>query len=132
MLPTELAEVTKSLEGDGSGGNIVEERADSTEDEAISDQVPTLAIHEKNPMGSHSNKHVGGDEAATNSKEHMHESSHLAEQDKILINGELESSELKTKGGVLKKLEEIGNTVHDEHDSFAFGGKSQHYTSLKV
>ncbi|KAL3504016.1 hypothetical protein ACH5RR_033857 [Cinchona calisaya] len=133
LLPTEVAEVSKSSEGGGSGSNPVEERADSSEeDEAISDQVPTLAIHEMKPVGSHSNRHAVGNGAAPNSKEHIHELSHLAEQDKMLINGDLEPSELRTKAVVSKKLEESGRTVCSEHDSFAFGGNTQDYTSRKA
>ncbi|KAL3513571.1 hypothetical protein ACH5RR_026288, partial [Cinchona calisaya] len=127
LLRAEAADVSKSSEEDGSGGNPLEERADSPEDETISDLVLTLAIHEKNPVGSHST----GDGASRDSEVHYWPS-YLAEGDEVFINGKLESSELKRKGGVSKKLGEIESNVHGKHDSFAFGGKSQDYTSKKA
>lgn len=130
LLPSEAAEVCISSDKDGSGGNHFEDGADSPEDEAVSDQVPTLAIHEKKPIGSHSSRHAAGDETAANLSEHL--PSYLDVQDKVLMNGERESSELKTKGVVSDKLEEIESSVNGRHDSFAFGVKSQDSNSRKV
>lgn len=129
LLPSEASEVHISSDRDGCGGNLFVERADSPEDEAISDQVPTLAIHEK-PIGSHSSRHAAGDESAPNLSENL--PSYLAAQDKVLMNGERESSELKTKGVVSEKVEEIESSANGGHDSFAFGVKSQDSTSRKA
>ncbi|XP_027179059.1 MAP3K epsilon protein kinase 1-like isoform X2 [Coffea eugenioides] len=130
LLSSEAAEVCTSSDKDGSGGNLFEDRADSAEDEAVSDQVPTLAIHEKKSIGSHSSRHAAGDETAPNLSEHQ--PSYPAVQDKVLMNGERESSELKTKGVVSEKLEDIENSVNGRHDSFAFGVKSQDSNSRKA
>ncbi|CAI9114684.1 OLC1v1015464C1 [Oldenlandia corymbosa var. corymbosa] len=129
-LLTEEGEVSESLNGDGFGGVDTEERADGT-DEDLSDQVPTLAIHENNAVEKNSNGHAIADDVVYNLKEH-HDSSHFSEQDKVCINGDLESSALKGKDVVSKKSEEEGSNVHGDNDSFAFGGKSQESSSRKT
>lgn len=129
LLSPENAEAIRSVEDHSSNSFSDQERIDSCQDDAMSDQVPTFAIHEKNSMTTGSNRFTANHEATASNLTENNESLHL-EQEEVLINGELGFSELRSKV-VSKMVDEKSGSVHLDNDSFAFGSKSQDYTPKK-
>ncbi|KAI3453272.1 hypothetical protein Pfo_009935 [Paulownia fortunei] len=131
-LPSsETSGISKSSEDDGSNANLTEERTDNLEEDVISDQVPTLAIHEKSPMQNSSHRLLDSHEASiSDSAEHM--TSDLNQQDEVLINGKVEPSESTKRNVVARKFEKKGVSVAIEHGKINFGQKSQDFSPRKA
>lgn len=123
LLSSDISAVSKSSEDDSSNANLTEERTDNIEEDLISDQVPTFAIHEKSPMQTSSHK---VDDSID------YKISELNQQDGMIINGEVETNESTKKNGVARKLEKMGSSVSIEHGKFNFGQKSQDSSPRKV
>ncbi|KAK9275389.1 hypothetical protein L1049_022653 [Liquidambar formosana] len=124
LLSTEEVDISKSDKDHGSDCNIVEERAENPEDGVLSDQVLTLAIHEKSAIRTSSVRLSANGEVAPYPVE-LHESSHMGDQDEVLMNGEVGSPDSGRKNAVVRKHEGKASSVHADNRSFGFGLKSQ-------
>lgn len=131
-LLSTAAEVIRSKEEHGANSIPDEERTNSYCDDGISDQVPTLAIHERTPMHTASDRLATNHDGPASNSTVLRESSRLREQEEMLNNGESGSSELRSKGILSKRIDGKGASTHLESDSFAFGLNSQEYTHRKV
>lgn len=98
----EATHLSKSDEEHSSNGNLVEERIENLDDVIQSDQVPTLAIHEKSAIqtGSStlsSNKVVGAKDPTE-----LQEMSNMSDQEEMLISSEAGSPEMRQKNVATK------------------------------
>lgn len=131
LLSSEASGVGKSYEDESSNANLTEERTDNLEEDVISDQVPTFAIHEKSPMETISHRILDSHESSiSNSAEDK--TSNLNQQGEVLINGEVEAAESTKRNVVARKVEKKGSSVSIEHGKFNFGQKSQDSSPRKV
>ncbi|XP_019185101.1 PREDICTED: MAP3K epsilon protein kinase 1-like isoform X2 [Ipomoea nil] len=132
VLPSlQAAEVSKLTETEKSSNDHVEGEVDNLEDNVMSDQVPTLAIHEKPPLQSSSVKFAGNHEAIPSSSTDLHEPQ-LDEQEKVSGNAILEPSESRMENGGPKKVEERWHALHVDHGSFGFRPNNHGHTSQKA
>ncbi|XP_057963230.1 MAP3K epsilon protein kinase 1-like isoform X2 [Malania oleifera] len=104
-------DLTKSDKDHSFNCNIVEERADNSEDDALSDQVLTLAIHEKSSMQTNSD---------------------AGDQEEALVNGEMGSPEWGRKVIVSRKHEGNGSSVHVENRLLSFRSGNQDASDQKA
>lgn len=104
--------------------SLVDDSRSNLEDE-ISDQVPTLALHELSlKNGSVS---VSSNTVVTNSVEaELHELPQPSDRDDILANGDVGSPASKTKGGGK------GSSPSYANKSFGFGHRNQDISFQKV
>nr|ADK36643.1 MAPKKKe [Nicotiana benthamiana] len=126
LASPEVSEISKSEEFDGSTSNHLEGRIDNIEDQFTSDQVPTLAIHEKSPIQS------CADGLAVNNESTLQSSTDLVEPEKVLANGELESSESKGGNNVGKKEEEKARGINAYSASSSSGQKNPDHSPRKA
>ncbi|KAJ4822823.1 MAP3K epsilon protein kinase 1 [Turnera subulata] len=117
-LSTEVAGV--GMADKDSNGDDVEGRTDTLEDDLHSDQVPTLAIHEKSSLQPGSFRSSADKEAASSAMPH----DHLHGQDEVLTNGELESPSARKKN-IDRKHGGKGNSTYTESSPFGFATRSQ-------
>lgn len=117
LLLAEAIDLGKPVEDNNSSGLPVEERVDNSDDDVYSDQVPTLAFHEKSPIHTNSVGLAANNETANSTE--LHESSHLVSQEKVPVNGELGSPESRRKSIIARKFEGKGSSVHVEDSSFS-------------
>lgn len=125
----EVNHLNKSDKEHSSNGNVVEERTENLDDVIQSDQVPTLAIHEKSAIqtGSgtlSSNKVVGAKEPTE-----LQEISNSTEQEEMLISGEAGSPGTR-QNNLATKHGGKGSSNNVENKSFGFP-RSQN-NNLKV
>nr|GMC75635.1 MAP3K epsilon protein kinase 1-like [Ipomoea batatas] len=132
VLPSlQAAEVSKLTETEKSSSDHVEGKVDNLEDDVMSDQVPTLAIHEKPHVQSSSVRFAGNHEAIPSSSTDLHEPQ-LDEQEKVSGNAILEPSESRMENGGPKKVEERWHALHVDHGSFGFRHNNHGHTSQKA
>ncbi|XP_044493739.1 MAP3K epsilon protein kinase 1-like isoform X2 [Mangifera indica] len=115
----EVNHLNKSDKEHSSNGNVVEERTENLDDVIQSDQVPTLAIHEKSAIqtGSgtlSSNKVVGAKEPTE-----LQEISNSTEQEEMLISGEAGSPGTR-QNNLATKHGGKGSSNNVENKSFGF------------
>ncbi|KAH6831363.1 mitogen-activated protein kinase kinase kinase 7 [Perilla frutescens var. hirtella] len=131
MSPLDTSAVSKSYEDEISKTNLTEERTDNLEEDMISDQVPTFAIHEKSPIETSSHRLFNSHESATsNSVEDQ--KSNLNQQGEVLINGDVEAAESTKRTVVARKVEKKGSAVGIVHGKFNFGQKSHDSSPRKA
>lgn len=107
------------------------ERSDNPEEDVSSDQVPTLALNNKSPLQNSSGGLFSNDGAATLAE--LHVLSHSGSQEKVLINGELGSPDLRRKTIVARKSEVKESSFHVENGSSSSAApKSQDCSPQKV
>lgn len=126
LASPEVPETSKSEEVDGSSSIRIEERTDKIEDQFTSNQVPTLAIHEKSPIQN------SADGLAVNKESALQSSTDLGEPDKVFANGELESSESRGGHTVGRKVEEKGHGINAHSASSSSVQKNPDYSPRKV
>ncbi|KAG8644129.1 MAP3K epsilon protein kinase 1 isoform X2 [Manihot esculenta] len=121
-LLTGTAGVSNSDKDHSSDFGIIEERTDKLEDDLQSDQVPTLAIHEKT---SFQNGSIGlcTNKVAAACASHPG-SSHLNDQDESVMNGEVESRDASGKS-VDRKHGGKGSCNNVENKPFGFAPSRQ-------
>ncbi|KAH7840575.1 hypothetical protein Vadar_018785 [Vaccinium darrowii] len=125
-------DVGKSAEDNGSNSSLVEERADNVVDDDLSDQVLTLAIHERSPLRTTSVGLLAGNDMVPSHSEELHEPLHKTEEGEVLVNGKMDSPDSRSKNITAKNLEGNGSYAHVEHRSFGFGAKNQDYNPRKA
>lgn len=130
--PRDGTDVSKSGEDNGSNSGPVEERADDAVDDVLSDQVLTLAIHERSPLHATAVGLSTGSDMAPSHSEELHEPLHKCEDGEVLVNGKMESPDSRSKNITAKNLEGNGSSIHMEHRSFGFGTKNLDYSPRKV
>ncbi|XP_022882172.1 MAP3K epsilon protein kinase 1-like isoform X1 [Olea europaea var. sylvestris] len=113
---------SKSTEEDNATVDLIEERTLDFEDEMTSDQIPTFALYENSQIRDNSDASV--------SSLLEYESSNLDQQNRAMVNGELESPVSSRKNAVARKDEGRGCSVPVEQ--FDFGPKSQDYGPQKA
>ncbi|XP_073306781.1 MAP3K epsilon protein kinase 1-like isoform X1 [Primulina huaijiensis] len=131
LLSSECAGISMSSGTNVSNVPHSEERADSLEEDMISDYVPTFAIHEKSPLQPSINSVVDSHEVPLSDFGGL-EKSNLDHQPEMLINGEFERLESTKKKAVAKSVQGKVNSVNTEQDTLKFGQKSQEYSPRKV
>lgn len=125
-----LAEVADSGKSDDDArSNHVEERSDNPEDDISSDQVLTLAIHDKSPLQTNSDKQPNSEVA--NSSE-LRESSDLGPRENVLTNGEQALPDSRRKGIVGRKGDGKGSAVHVDQSSSSSAPRSQDCSPQRV
>ncbi|XP_058181067.1 MAP3K epsilon protein kinase 1-like isoform X1 [Rhododendron vialii] len=130
--PRDGTDVGKSGEDNGSNSGPVEERADDAVDDVLSDQVLTLAIHERSPLHATAVGLSTGSDMAPSHSEELHEPLHKCEDGEVLVNGKMESPNSRSKNITAKNLEGNGSSIHMEHRSFGFGTKNLDYSPRKA
>ncbi|XP_047268510.1 MAP3K epsilon protein kinase 1 isoform X2 [Capsicum annuum] len=126
LASPEVRETSKPEEVGGSSSFRIEGRTDKIEDQFMSDQVPTLAIHEKSPIKS------CADGLAVDNESAVQSSTNLGEPEKVFANGELESSESRGGKIVVRKVEEKGHGVNAYSASSSSGQKNTDYSPRKA
>lgn len=122
----------KSDEHLNSKGNLVEEYADNSKDDALSDQYLTLAFHDKSSMRTSSGRlSCTREEASTNSAESQ-ELSNMRNLVELVANGEVESPEIKRKNIITGEHEGKGSSMPAENTLFGFGPKIPEISPRKV
>ena len=119
-------DVIKADDEHDPGNNLAEERIENS-GEISSEQVLTLAIHEK-PSIESASAHIegipGGDQ--------LIEQGHKVDHDELLIEGRLGSPKSKKKDAVTGKVEGKGTSVLKMNSLFTFGSRSQDENRQKV
>ncbi|XP_059633399.1 MAP3K epsilon protein kinase 1-like [Cornus florida] len=123
LLP-KAADISKSDVDNDSSCNPVEGRSDNS-DGVLSDQVPTLAIHEKSPLQVSSVTPSANGEVVPSLPAELHESLHMRGKDEVLTNGVLAPHESRKGNTVARKHEGKGSSAHVEHSSFDFGNSQK-------
>ncbi|KAL5761355.1 hypothetical protein ACOSP7_017619 [Xanthoceras sorbifolium] len=119
-LSPEANDMNKSDKRHSSNGNLVE-RIENLEDDLLSDQVPTLAIHESS-LRTGSGKLSTNKVVATNEPNDPQEVSNTSDQDEI--NGEVGSPESRRKD-IASKHGGRGSSSNVDSKSYVLGSKSQ-------
>ncbi|XP_050230992.1 MAP3K epsilon protein kinase 1-like isoform X2 [Mercurialis annua] len=123
QLLTETAVASKSNKDHILNCDGVEERTYKLEHDVQSDQVPTLAIHEKTSLQTGSSKPSANKAVAAYAS--LHGSTHLHDEDENLVNGgEAESPKARRKS-VDRKHGGKGTSAHSENRAFGFSSRSQ-------
>lgn len=126
LLSTGISDVRKSGEDPASDVKSVEEKADGLEND-LTDQAPTLAIHDKSSLQNGSGRISSNKELAASEAAELDDRAHTANIDEPPMNGEVKSPELTTKS-VTKHGK--GNSIGFR--SFGFGARNQDGTFEKV
>lgn len=127
VLPSmRAAEVNNLVETAFSCGDHVKGKVDNIQDDVMSDQVPTLAIHEKSPLQSGSISFAGNHEAIPSSSTDFHE------QENVYQNANPDPSESRAENGGSKKVEERWHALHVDHGSFGFKPNNHGHNSQKA
>ncbi|XP_048492312.1 MAP3K epsilon protein kinase 1 isoform X2 [Beta vulgaris subsp. vulgaris] len=120
-LSKDDADASKANDNQGHSSNLSEERGEYSGN-LSSDQVPTLAIHDKSV--AESTLMISALTQGAGS-EQLGEQGHKAGLDEVLRNGELGSPKSKRKDVVSGKVEGKGNAVHKMNTLFSFGTRNQ-------
>lgn len=128
-LLTGTAGVSNSDKDHSSDFGIIEERTDKLEDDLQSDQVPTLAIHEKTSFQNGSIGLCTNKVAAACAS--LPGSTHLNDQDESVMNGEVESRDASGKS-VDRKHGGKGSCNNVENKPFGFAPSRQDIGLQKV
>jgi len=126
---TESDDVSKSCKDNSSNDDEVEERTDKLDNDLHSDQVPTLAIHEKSSLKTSSGRLSMNIVAAACAP--LHGSTDMHDQDQALSNGDMESPDVRGKN-IDRRDGGKTNSTHVENESFVFATRSQDNGLQKV
>ncbi|KAJ6678132.1 hypothetical protein OIU85_008698, partial [Salix viminalis] len=129
QLLTESDDVSKSCKDNSSNDDEVEERTDKLDNDLHSDQVPTLAIHEKSSLKTSSGRLSMNKVAAACAP--LHGSTDMHDQDQALSNGDMESPDVRGKN-IDRRDGGKTNSTHVENESFVFATRSQDNGLQKV
>lgn len=126
-LSKDDVDVSKADDERDPGNNLAEERIENS-GEISSEQVLTLAIHEKPSIIESASAHIegipGGDQ--------LIEQGHKVDHDELLIEGRLGSPKSKKKDAVTGKVEGKGTSVLKMNSLFSFGSRIQDENLQKV
>uniref|UniRef100_A0A6N2MRZ1 Protein kinase domain-containing protein n=1 Tax=Salix viminalis TaxID=40686 RepID=A0A6N2MRZ1_SALVM len=122
QLLTESDDVSKSCKDNSSNDDEVEERTDKLDNDLHSDQVPTLAIHEKSSLKTSSGRLSMNKVAAACAP--LHGSTDMHDQDQALSNGDMESPDVRGKN-IDRRDGGKTNSTNVENESFLFATRSQ-------
>uniref|UniRef100_A0A6N2MH64 Protein kinase domain-containing protein n=1 Tax=Salix viminalis TaxID=40686 RepID=A0A6N2MH64_SALVM len=122
QLLTESDDVSKSCKDNSSNDDEVEERTDKLDNDLHSDQVPTLAIHEKSSLKTSSGRLSMNKVAAACAP--LHGSTDMHDQDQALSNGDMESPDVRGKN-IDRRDGGKTNSTNVENESFVFATRSQ-------
>ncbi|KAL7238054.1 hypothetical protein ACSBR2_004202 [Camellia fascicularis] len=132
LLSTDVADIGKYDENNGSSSNLVEEITDNLVDDNLSDQVLTFAIHEKVSLNMGSVRLSGDNDVPPSHPLELHRPPHIGDEGEVLLNGKVGSFDSRRKNIPAKNLEGNGSASHVEHKSFGFGMKNQEYSPRKA
>lgn len=132
LLSTDVADIGKYDENNGSSSNLVEEITDNLVDDNLSDQVLTFAIHEKVSLNMGSARLSGDNDVPPSHPLELHRPPHIGDEGEVLLNGKVGSFDSRRKNIPAKNLEGNGSASHVEHKSFGFGMKNQEYSPRKA
>ncbi|KAI8022281.1 MAP3K epsilon protein kinase 1 [Camellia lanceoleosa] len=132
LLSTDVADIDKYDENNGSSSNLVEEITDNLVDDNLSDQVLTFAIHEKVSLNMGSVRLSGDNDVPPSHPLELHRPPHIGDEGEVLLNGKVGSFDSRRKNIPAKDLEGNGSASHVEHKSFGFGMKNQEYSPRKA
>ncbi|KAF9678659.1 hypothetical protein SADUNF_Sadunf07G0057900 [Salix dunnii] len=121
-LLTESDYVSKSCKDNSSNDDEVEEITDKLDNDLHSDQVPTLAIHEKSSLKTSSGRLSMNKVASACAS--LHGSADIHDQNQALSNGNMESPDVRGKN-IDRRDGGITNSTHVENESFVFATRSQ-------
>ncbi|XWS68496.1 hypothetical protein CRYUN_Cryun04dG0095500 [Craigia yunnanensis] len=121
LLSAEVTDRGKYDHDHSADNNLLEERINDLEDDLLSDQVPTLAIHEKSSLQSSSGRLSVKNVVAAFGPAQLHEISH---QDEVMMNGDVGSPESRRKH-TEKRHGGKGSSTDMENKSFGFGPITQ-------
>ncbi|CAH9081324.1 unnamed protein product [Cuscuta europaea] len=132
VLPSlQVVEVSKLAETEFSCIDHVAGEVDNLEDDLMSDQVPTLAIHDKSLVESCSVNFASNHEAVSLSSSNSHEPE-LGEQKNVFPNAVQDPSDSGIEYGGSKKVEERWQALHVDHGSFGFRPNNHGHNSQKA
>lgn len=132
LLSTDVADIGKYDENNGSSSTLVEEITDNLVDDNLSDQVLTFAIHEKVSLNMGSVRLSGDNDVPPSHPLELHRPPHIGDEGEVLLNGKVGSFDSRRKNIPAKNLEGNGSASHVEHKSFGFGMKNQEYSPRKA
>ncbi|XP_057478364.1 LOW QUALITY PROTEIN: MAP3K epsilon protein kinase 1-like [Actinidia eriantha] len=132
LLSVHVADIGNSSKDNGLRGNYVEEGADNAVDEVLSDQVLTLAIHEKPPLQYTSFRLLADNDAAPSHREELHGPPQNGEEGEVLMKGNMGFIDSRRKNITAGNLEGNGTSIGVDHKSFGFGTKNQGYSPRKA
>ncbi|XWS63320.1 hypothetical protein CRYUN_Cryun06bG0085000 [Craigia yunnanensis] len=116
LLSAEFTDRGKYDHDHSAYNNLLEERINDLDDDLLSNQVPTLAIHEKSSLHSSSGRLSVKNVVAALVPAQLHEISH---QDEVMINGDVGSPESRRKHRK-KRHGGKGSLIDIENKSFGF------------
>lgn len=130
-MSPEATHLSKSDKEHSSNGNLAEEIVENPEDDPLSDQVPTLAIHEMSLVQTGSGRLPSNKITATNDQSQLQEIPNTGDKDEMLINGEAQSPELRRKN-LAGKHGGKGTSISVENKSFGFSSRTENNSLQKV
>lgn len=131
LLSLEADHLSKSDKGHSVNGILVEETEENPDDDLLSDQVPTLSIHEKLSLRTGSGRLSSKKTVAPNDPTELQEISNMSDQDEVVINGVAGSPESKRKN-LAGKHGRKGTSSSVENKLFGFSQKNQNNSIQKV
>ncbi|KAJ4710419.1 Protein kinase [Melia azedarach] len=130
LLSLEADHLSKSDKGHSVNGILVEETEENPDDDLLSDQVPTLSIHEKLSLRTGSGRLSSKKTVAPNDPTELQEISNMSDQDEVVINGVAGSPESKRKN-LAGKHGRKGTSSSVENKLFGFSQKNQNNSIQK-
>lgn len=131
LLSPAATHLSKSDKEHSSNGNLAEERVENPEDEPLSDQVPTLAIHEMSLVQTGSGRLPSNKITATNDQSQLQEITNTSDKDEMLINGETQSPESRRKN-LDSKHGGKGTSISVDNKSFGFSPRTDNNSLQKA
>ena len=122
------ADGSKAHEDNAADSNFSNEQTEKADD-APSDQVLTLAIHEKSFLQAGSSKLTSNREVVNSESTGNHEISNAKDLHEVVMNGEGGSPQSR---GMASKVGGKDSSVNNGNKSFAFGPRGQDNGPLKV
>ncbi|XVE66333.1 hypothetical protein DITRI_Ditri08aG0071900 [Diplodiscus trichospermus] len=127
LLSAKTTDRSKYDHDHSADNNFLEEKTNNLDYDLPSDQVPTLAIHEKSSLQSSSGRLSVKNVVAALGPGQLHEISH---QDEGMTNGDVGSPSRKKH--MEKRHGGKGNPIDTENKSFVFGPKTQDVSLQKA
>ncbi|XVF66979.1 hypothetical protein PTKIN_Ptkin10aG0083300 [Pterospermum kingtungense] len=127
LLPAEATDQSKYEHDHSADINLLEERTNNLDHDLLSDQVPTLAIHEISSLQSSSGRPSVKNVVAALGPGQLHEISH---QDEGMMNGDVGSPSRRKH--TEKRHGGKGSSIDIENKSFGFGPITQDAGVQKV
>ena len=124
LSSTEIVDMTKSGHHRVSDSDLIDDGTETPEDD-LSDQVPTLALHEKSPQNG-SGTGSSNREGTTSVRAELHELPQPSDRNEVLRNGEIGSPASKIKSGGK------GSSPSTTNRPFGFGQRNQDTSYQKV